>query len=357
VLPELIPSFVNAAGELAYKKTVLALIARVHDTHANILMADSALEVTRGMNLGPVIITFVEDKAVVTSYEHPERGPKTGLKKGDIITAINGKSVENIIKEELPFTPASNYSTQLRNISYQLLRTNDTVINITYQREKTIHTTGITCYPFDWENQYKSSKDTCFKYLTPDIGYIYPGTVKNEYLPAVMAGFMKTKGIIIDFRCYPADSLFRVLPEYLLPEPTPFSRFTSVNPTLPGLFVYDSCSKVGKKNRDCYKGKIVIIVNETTQSSAEYSTMAFRVTPGAKVLGSTTAAADGNVSKFYLPGGILTGMSGLGVYYPNGRETQRVGIIPDITIRPTIQGIIEGRDELLEKAIAIINGQ
>jgi len=360
VLPEFIPSFVNAAGELAYKKAVLALIARIHDTHASIWEVDSTLEATRGMNFAPVLIKFVENKAVVTDYL-----PNTGLNKGDIITTINGKTVENIIKEELPLTPASNYATQLREIAGQLSRGNDTVMDITYQRGNDIHTKRITCYEVDWEamvklsqdkgNQHKRSQDTCFKYITPDIGYIYPGSVKNDYLPAVMPGFMKTKGIIIDFRCYPADNLFHVLPNYLLGEPTPFSRFTRVNPTIPGLFVYDSCSEVGKKNGDRYKGQIVIIVNETTQSSAEYSTMAFRVAPGAKVIGSTTAAADGNVSGFYLPGGIRTGMSGLGVYYPDGRETQRVGIVPDITIRPTIQGIIDGRDELLEKAIEIIN--
>ena len=172
VLPEFIPSFVNAAGELAYKKTVLMLIARVHDTHANIWMIDSTLEVTRGMNFAPVIITFVENKAVVTGYNHAERGAKTGLQKGDIITTINDKSVEHIIKEKLPFTPASNYPTQLRGIASQLLRTNDTVINITYQRGNAMHTTGITCYPLDWENLYKKSPDTCFKYITPNIGYI-----------------------------------------------------------------------------------------------------------------------------------------------------------------------------------------
>jgi C-terminal processing protease CtpA/Prc len=43
------------------------------------------------------------------------------------------------------------------------------------------------------------------------------------------------------------------------------------------------------------------------------------------------------------------------VYYPDGTETQRVGIIPDIYVTPTIKGIKEGRDELLEKAIEIIN--
>ena len=47
-------------------------------------------------------------------------------------------------------------------------------------------------------------------------------------------------------------------------------------------------------------------------------------------------------------------ISAIGVYYPDGKETQRIGIIPDIKIKPTIRGIIEGRDEMLEKAIEII---
>jgi C-terminal processing protease CtpA/Prc len=39
---------------------------------------------------------------------------------------------------------------------------------------------------------------------------------------------------------------------------------------------------------------------------------------------------------------------------PDGRETQRIGIVPDIEVKPTIKGVREGRDELLEKAIEII---
>ena len=123
----------------------------------------------------------------------------------------------------------------------------------------------------------------------------------------------------------------------------------------PGLFHWTPALKVGEENPDYYKGKVIIIVNETTISSAEYHTMAFRTAPKAVVIGSTTAAADGNVSPFYLPGNIRTMITGIGVYYPDGQETQRVGILPDIVIKPTIRGIKEGRDELLEKAIEIIN--
>jgi C-terminal processing protease CtpA/Prc len=85
--------------------------------------------------------------------------------------------------------------------------------------------------------------------------------------------------------------------------------------------------------------------------------MAFQSAPNVTVIGSTTAAADGNVSPIYLPGNLFTYISGIGVYYPDGTETQRSGVKIDVPVKPTIRGIKEGRDELLEKAIAIIEGR
>ena len=49
-------------------------------------------------------------------------------------------------------------------------------------------------------------------------------------------------------------------------------------------------------------------------------------------------------------------ISGIGIFYPDKRPTQRVGIIPDIEVKPTIAGIREGRDELLEAALRHILG-
>jgi C-terminal processing protease CtpA/Prc len=100
----------------------------------------------------------------------------------------------------------------------------------------------------------------------------------------------------------------------------------------------------------------VILVDETTQSQAEYTTMAFRTAPGAIVIGSTTAGADGDVSAIPLPGALSSYISGLGVFYPDTRPTQRIGIIPDIVVKPTIAGIRAGRDELFEEAVRQIMG-
>ncbi len=42
------------------------------------------------------------------------------------------------------------------------------------------------------------------------------------------------------------------------------------------------------------------------------------------------------------------------MYYPDGKETQRVGIISDVKVSPSINGILTNQDEVLNKAIEII---
>lgn len=356
VLPEFIPAFVNASNEQEYALALLSLIARVNDTHANIYGSSPALEKFKGIYYAPIQVAFIENKAVVTRYLPEAEGRATGLEKGDIITAVNGVSVEDIIKARLAITPASNYATKLRNIANDLLRGADSTMTLTYQRGKATGTAKINCYSRQQVYANFVIKDTCFKYVRPDIGYIYLGTIKKDYFANVMPGFLKTKGLIIDLRCYPSDWVVFILGAYLMPNTTPFVNFTTGSVANPGYFYFNTNLNISEKeNPDYYKGKVVILVNEQTQSQAEYSAMAYRAAPRTTVIGSTTAGADGNISWFSLPGGISTCISGIGVYYPDKRETQRVGIVPDITVHPTIKGFTAGRDELLEKAIELIN--
>ena len=49
-------------------------------------------------------------------------------------------------------------------------------------------------------------------------------------------------------------------------------------------------------------------------------------------------------------------ISGIGVFYPDKTPTQQVGIIPNIEVRPTIEGIRAGRDEVLEAALRQVLG-
>ncbi|HSC36758.1 MAG TPA: S41 family peptidase, partial [Chitinophagaceae bacterium] len=185
------------------------------------------------------------------------------------------------------------------------------------------------------------------------IGYIFPGKYHNRQLPAIKQLFKDTKAIIVDMRCYPSEFMPFTFGSYLKPAPGAFVKFGLASLDAPGMITIGTPVVNGGDSTDYYKGKIIVIVDASTQSQAEYTTMSFQSGPNTTVIGSTTAGADGNVSSIYLPGNIFTYMSGLGVLYPDGRESQRVGVRIDIPIRPTIRGIKEGRDEMLEKAIEL----
>ncbi|MPR31802.1 S41 family peptidase [Salmonirosea aquatica] len=359
VLAEFVPKFIGASNETEFKLATLALIARVNDTHANVYNYDRALDNYFGNNYAAVETGFIENKAVVVNYFNQKLGLKSGLKIGDVIETIDGKTIEQITGEKLPYTPASNYPTQLRNLARDLLRTNDTLLSVGYRRNDVSDKTDVAAYDRKKINFYANhtKRDTCFKLIGPDVAYLYPGTIKGSYLPRIAPDLLKTKGLIIDMRCYPSDFIVYSLSEYLLPKPEPFVKFTAGSLSTPGQFTVGPDLSAGKINPGYYKGRIIIMVNESTLSQSEFSTMAFSTAPNVTIIGSTTAGADGNVSQIVLPSGITTGISGIGVYYPDGRETQRVGIVPDVEIKPTILGIAAGRDELLEKAIGMINSK
>ncbi|HEU0125413.1 MAG TPA: S41 family peptidase, partial [Flavobacterium sp.] len=87
---------------------------------------------------------------------------------------------------------------------------------------------------------------------------------------------------------------------------------------------------------------------------AEFTAMSIQTAPDVTIIGSQTAGADGNVCSFQIVKGFYTAFSGIGVFYPNKKETQRIGIVPDIEVKPTILGIQQGRDEILERAILFV---
>ena len=355
VILDFVPKFVNAKNEIEYKLAVLELIGKVQDTHANIWQQDEALGDFFGKNISAVKLKMIEEKPVVIGYYDDEKGKLSGLQIGDIITTINGKSIAEIVKSKLPHLPASNYPTQLRDVAKKLLRTDKEQLEITYLRNGSKKSMTLPLYPTKDINTWGRPDKKSWEVLEGDIGYIYPGTLKDGDMKEMKKGLLNKKGIVIDLRCYPSKFMVFTFGSFLASESTAFVKFTSGSLKQPGNFSFSPPISVGSSKGEKYQGKVAILINEQTQSQAEYTTMAFQVAPNNKVFGSTTAGADGNVSEIFLPGKIRTMISGIGVYYPDGRETQRIGIVPDVEVKPTIKGFSEGRDEVMEKALEWIN--
>ncbi len=358
VLNEYIPMFLTAQNGLEYELAALQIIGDIQDTHANLWGGGNKINELRGSLYAPFRVQFVEKKLVVTDYYNPELKEMAGLEIGDVITHINGRRVEAIVDSLRRYYPASNEPVRLRDISADMLRSPHNIISIDYISSGIVQKKLLTLYSRNNLNMYHWYKTDpqakCYKLLDGNIGYVTLAMIKDKDIPVIKEEFKDTKGIIIDIRNYPSTFVPFLLGSYFLTKPTPFVKFTMGSINNPGMFTFTSELVISKATAP-YRGKLVVIVNEISQSQAEYTAMAFKAGENVTVVGSTTAGADGNVSRILLPGGLQTMISGLGVYYPDGGQTQRIGIIPDIRVEPTIDGIKAGRDEVLEKAIGTIN--
>ncbi len=359
VLREYIPKFIDAKAELEYELAALQIIGEVKDSHANLWGGGNAINDLRGAFYPPFSLQFVEDKLVVVDYYNDDLKSETGLSIGDVITHIDGVSVENLIDSLSTYYPASNQAARLRDVSMQILRSKQNAVNVKYQSGNKNFERNLTLYPVDklkMKEWYAKSYDPqSYKILENNIGYVTLKTIKAQDIPIIKDSLNNTKGIIIDIRNYPSTFVPFSLGSYFISKETPFVKFTGGNVDNPGEFNLSPPINIPKQNpAETFRGKLVVLVNEQTQSQAEYTAMAFRAGDNTTIMGSTTAGADGNASNFSLPGGLRTMISGLGVYYPDGTETQRVGIVPDIEVKPTTEGIKNGKDELLERAIEFI---
>ena len=180
-----------------------------------------------------------------------------------------------------------------------------------------------------------------------------------------MQDVKNTKGIIIDLR-HPIDVIrwnntinwwYYFIAPYLTAAPVEFAQKSIANIQIPGLFTNET-QKAGVRNRTHYKGKIVVLVDRNTNYNGQLTAIMLRALPNSVTVGSAIVldGRDNNIfSSFQLPCNFCGGIPGNGLYFPDGSDISDVGIVPDIEVKPTIRGIKEGRDEVIERAIKIIN--
>jgi len=365
ILSEYIPLILTVENRLEYELTITQLITETNDTHAIFFSGRSQLEELKGNKYPPFQTRFVEGKLVVSLYYNPELQATSGLEIGDIITHINGEKVESMVSKLMKYYPASNEAAKLLYISSDLLRSNQNNITIQYNSmgqadQKEIHLfdrymLNIHSMNDGWNKLDKNEK--CYKFLEGNIGYVTLANIIDEDITAIKESFINSKGIIIDIRNYPSSKTApSILSSFFVSESKEFSFLFGGNRDNPGEFSYLPFRNIihydGGKS---YEEKLIVLIDEITFSAAEYAAMCFRAGLNTTIIGSTTAGAVGKNPTIVLPGGITTTMTGLGTRFSDGTETQRIGIVPDVWVEPTIEGIRQGRDELLEMAIKLIN--
>jgi carboxyl-terminal processing protease len=351
VLAEMIPKFQQAKNASEYHLAMLETATKIDDSHGT-FKTKHTIEYF-GTNFIPVELTIIENKAIVTGILNDSLSKINDLRIGDIIEKVNGKEVNKILEEKSKYISGSNKKAKENVLYYTLCNGNTNTVNLELNRDGLINIRTIKRYSWDEIYKHKKEKREAFTILENNIGYVNMKVLEYDDVDEMMEQLSNTKGIIIDIRAYPNFIPYNIA-RHINSQKKDYLKTTIPDLSYPGKFTWKKPENCTKANKDYYKGKIILLVNENTGSRGEYSTMCLQTANNVTTIGSQTWGADGEFTRIEFIGGYTAGISGTGIYYPDGTETQRIGVKVDVKIEPTIKGIREDKDEVLQRGIDYI---
>ncbi len=349
---ELLPAFEAARDEREYVLALAALGARTGDSHVDLEGGPSERHLDRRA-MPPIDVLRVEGRPVVVRASDAAKA--AGIAAGDVLEAVDDEPFGARVARLEPYVAASTpwdhaYRADLLAQGGPPGSTARLALRDASGRLKEVRLARarrLSVWP-----------DAAPKYrvLDGNVGYANLIRLERGEVDAMLDALWATRALFLDMRGIPRFMMgdlaarlnqkrARVGGYYLR---TPGGGVSSPPPR------GDSVDElvIPATERPIYAGPVVVLVDERTFSVAEVDTQLLRAA-GALVVGSPTAGVDGDMTKVCVPGGMCLTFSGADVRQADGTQQQRVGLRPDVEARPTLRGLREGRDEVLERALRL----
>ena len=343
LLPEYISKTLEQTEKTGCYLTLLELMTHLGDGHVYLWEDETILFQEFGRYVLPVQLTMAEGEWVVWSVLDND----CPLQPGDIIKELDGQEIGQVVRKIRQYVSVPNEQKLVKLISPWLLRSHQADMTVGVVRdgeEQKLQVTGS-------ENYYPSMKREKISHqlLEENIGVIFPAQVKDDEIYGIMEEFRGTDGLVIDLREYPTASDFSVLLSYIMRGEVAMYASKAAQ-AVPGAFVKErQWAGTFSQAHPFY--------DQLSQSAPELHALALGASDRVILLGNNTLGSVANISLLPLPGGNSFSFSSVGVTTPEGQPVQRTGLAPDIEVYPTIEGIKEGRDELMEAAVDYILSQ
>lgn len=364
-LDYLIDSFVNCNSQLKYELAKTSLIVSLNDSHSSYLsktVVDSLFKYR-----APIGIKNINDTLVVRSIFNKNLGEKDDLRLGDLIVEINDQDIKSLQKQNIQSKFSSSNDTYSKGFSGWLLRNIEDSVKVRIKRNDSVITKYIHLYKAFENKDYSSLPffriEKEWQLIDDNIGYINLKTISKEGIKKAFEEFSNTDGIIIDLRNYPKNISGDDITQHTYPERKEFikvlaplgNRPSLANFGKPSISIIIDPFKSGGKNSKYYNKKIILLVDQTTQSKAEYIGMAIQASPTCITVGETTAGSVMNIAIFKLPDGSEFRFTALGGFYPDGTGVQRNGLKIDHYVNETTSNFAQ--DQYILKGIKLIKSK
>lgn len=329
--------------ERDFFNTLSLMVAHLRDGHGNVY--STTLPAQAGL---PIAVEWVENEVVVTAARSPAR-----LQRGDIIVAIDGVRAEQALMDAEKFISGSVQWKRTRALSLFGAGDQGTTAELGIKRGGKILAIDIQR---DWKQPVFETKGPPIYNFPEGILYVDLDRAAWDVINLRLKDLAAAKGVVFDLRGYPrgnqeilcyllktrdtSDAWMRI-PQFIYPDRENIPGHQKM-----GWFLESREPKI--------KGKVAFITDGRAISYAE-SLLSFveHYKLGA-IVGQPTAGTNGNVNAFELPGGFRIAWTGMKVVKHDGSQHHLIGIRPTVPMNRTIKGILEGRDELLEKALEVV---
>ena len=365
VLQRYIPKFEANKDAVNYQLTVRELVGEMHDSHG-ILRNSTAGNERLGMFVPPIITGYVEDKFVIKTV----LDEKLPVKAGDVILTVDGEPVAKKRESMERYVASSTPQYTMKLISARMpLGPKDSVLKMKVQalggsvRDVELTRSESVMDP-KW-NKLMERTTPIIQVLPSGYGYVDLDRLVVGDVNKMFDTIKDTPAVIFDMRGYPNGTAWAIAPRLTDKGNVvaalfsrPILEATSLgNSELAESANYSFSQKMPDREGDLYKGKVVVLINEDAISQAEHLCLFFEAATDVTFIGTPTAGANGDITYMVLPGNLTVSFSGHDVRHADGRQLQRVGIQPTIRVAPTIRGLVDGRDEILEAAVKYLQSK
>lgn len=357
VLPETLRAAAIDPDAKAFCRTLGTMIAKARDGHGGI----SSLVDDRGAPLD-LDWVWVGNDLVVTRA--PLAGAATGLLAGDVVQSIDGVPIAECYRQVSATISAATDQFQRYRALYELKvwsrgqattviarrgtgdKSRPVVATVTRSTARNLHIDGIV-------------RPMSGAEVRPGIVYFDLVGAGVENLTKAMPRLAAARGIVFDMRGYPADAAVEVL-RHLSDQTLSSARWMIPVITLPDredLKFEQAPSWSLPPLEPRFTTNVAFLTDGEAISYAESIMGIVEHYKLGEIVGGPTAGTNGNVNPIPLPGGYTMMYTGMQVLKQDGSPHHGVGIAPTVPCERTIEGITAGRDEVLEKAIDILQSK
>jgi C-terminal processing protease CtpA/Prc len=353
----------SVGSPVEYDLALRKMYAHTHDSHGYI--GDAAATAAYGGS--PAFrARDVEGRLTIVRVD-PTIAQREGFAVGDVIERIDGATPAALRSRWLPYVVASTPQSAADQLTFGrapglLSGPVGTATALTLRSaDGRVRIVRATRHPLMGALFLRTRPIT--DVLPGGIGYIDLARLTVAEVEPALRRLASTRAVVLDLRGYPEMTYaslaahFASVPVRAALTRTPVRRDPIPAPgadRASGVEYVDetrAAYTVVNPQAPRYARPVVVVIDVSAISRSEHAALYMRAAAKARFVGEPSVGADGEATSMRVPGAVMLNFSGQEVLHPDGTPLQRVGIIPDVPVSPTLAGIRAGDDELLAAAV------